>query len=288
MTRYYINLWGGLGNQLYILAFASHLQNTLQKRVCIFSTIKGRGDSLDRTHRNIFSEIVTDLGFEFKSWPARIPQISHHATSIPVINNIFRIYQEPLGEHAVPINLDFLEGNCFWTLYGCFQASTYIHTNFIDKLYPIIQKQGMSDLCKEITPQDVAIHIRRGDFVSKDGSSTYHTFHHDHYLSGLARIERERHINNVYIFSDDFSAIKSEIEAISDKYRVLLVQGYSVLQDICLLSHFNNYVLANSTFSWWGAYLSKFKEEAYVVVPKQPLIRHTEQDDYYPQHWIKI
>lgn len=148
-----------------------------------------------------------------------------------------------------------------------------------------------------ITPDDIAIHLRRGDYLTINKGfrdiqkeELFYILDADYYLRGLDIISEKRgKINKVYIFSDDFPNIQNEIRIISEKYDVVLVEGQSVLQDITTMKKFNNYVLANSTFAWWGAMLSEFPKPL-VVVPEKTLNIEDDSKDHsqYPPEWIKL
>lgn len=92
----------------------------------------------------------------------------------------------------------------------------------------------------------------------------------------------------MYVFSDDFDAIESDLEVISQQYDLVRVEGGTVYEDLYLLSRFKRYVLAGSTFSWWGAFCSQYSDDIEVVVPRHPLKRSTSEDTFFPPHWIQL
>ena len=92
-------------------------------------------------------------------------------------------------------------------------------------------------------------------------------------------------IQKVYIFSDDFEAIKEDIKTIAENYEVVLVEGQSVLADFALLQKFTNFVIGNSTFAWWGAMLA---DASNVIVPKKPWKIEMENMSPYPDNWTTI
>lgn len=99
---------------------------------------------------------------------------------------------------------------------------------------------------------------------------------------------KTKNIDKVYVFSDDFDAIESDLEIISQQYNLVLVEGGTVYEDLYLLSRFKRYVLAGSTFSWWGAFCSQYADNIDAVVPRSPLKRSTSEDTFFPPHWIQL
>lgn len=168
---------------------------------------------------------------------------------------------------------------------------------FLEKVSKILSGMVANENKYSITPDDIAIHLRRGDYLTVNKrfrdiqkEELFYILDADYYLRGLDIISEKRgKINKVHIFSDDFPNIQNEIRIISEKYDVVLVEGQSVLQDITTMKKFNNYVLANSTFAWWGAMLSEFPKPL-VVVPEKTLNIEDDSKDHsqYPPEWIKL
>lgn len=141
----------------------------------------------------------------------------------------------------------------------------------------------LQTIAENLTERSVAIHFRRGDFLKYP--EIFNIFGAEHYLNGLELLSEKQAIDKVYVFSDDFHAIESELTILSEKYELHRVEGGSVYEDFYLLSRFKRYVLAGSTFSWWGAFCSMYGKEVDVVVPQRPLKLWTAKDSYFPPHW---
>ena len=119
--------------------------------------------------------------------------------------------------------------------------------------------------------RSVAVHFRFGDYV---GNSFYsQLWETDYYEKALWHINRTMGPAEIpckyYIFSDD---TKRAIEVVS-KFKnpplfgdVTHVYGYPDIQDLCTMSQCDKIIMANSSFSWWGAYLGKKKQ---VIAPKE-------------------
>jgi len=297
MKRIYLSIYGGLGNQLYILAYGDYLQRMLGTRPYLLNELqrtKADTSSLDRTRRDLFSELIAYLGFQFVDTDSRefrlLKKWERHILH----------YQEERDKHGIYLQniLPPLQENHRWTLplvcriSGYFQSYHYVSTYFRRRVGKFLNLHAASaDLVREyasmIQPEDVAIHLRRGDFVALQHTGVQ-LFGAEHYTKGLALQAQQQPIGRVFVFSDDFEAIGEELSLLANNYQLVLVKGLTPLQDLFLLTCFRRYVLANSTFSWWGALCSKYADEVKVVVPKKPLLISYPEDSYFPPSWEQI
>ena len=126
----------------------------------------------------------------------------------------------------------------------------------------------------------VALHIRRGDFLRNSGN--HHNLELEWYAKALDKINLEG--RQVAIFSDDPAWCKQQ-ELFSDDDKFLISEGNSHYTDLAMMSLCTGHIIANSTFSWWGAWLADSKE---VIAPKKwfgPDNAHLDTKDLYPDHW---
>jgi len=130
--------------------------------------------------------------------------------------------------------------------------------------------------------QYVAISVRRGDFAT----DPYHyLLPIEYYLGAYYRYFPEK---DIVVFSDDMVWCKENFR-LSGK-RVLFSENKSSIEQLSLMSLFRNFIIANSTFSWWGAYLSA-AEKKVIVRP----FHHFDGDlklradikDHYPAEWVE-
>lgn len=124
----------------------------------------------------------------------------------------------------------------------------------------------------------IALHIRRGDFLRNSGN--HHNLHVDYFRRALDMFPSNR---NVAIFSDDPKWCKEQ--ELFDDDRFLVATGNSSYVDLCLMSMCSDFIIANSTFSWWGAWLAN---KGRVIAPSRwfgPNNQHLDTKDLYPEHW---
>ena len=150
--------------------------------------------------------------------------------------------------------------NC--SLWGFFQTEKYFKHiekqirkdfTFKDEI-----KNECDDLIKQFT-NPIALHIRRGDFVWND--KNHPPLSLDYYKSALELFDSDR---EVIIFSDDTEWCKEQELFADDRFAV--AEGGDQFYDLCLMSMCDDFIIANSTFSWWGAWLAN---RGKVVAPKQ-------------------
>jgi hypothetical protein len=130
----------------------------------------------------------------------------------------------------------------------------------------------------------VAIHLRGTDFLDKKISAYAIGLCTDEYYSNAISFINEK-IENPYfiIFSDDPEYFKQKLN-IENSYVVSGNKGY---EDLYLMSLCKNFILANSTFSFWAAILNT-NQNKIVCVPEYWYNSPRRQADYIPDEWIKI
>lgn len=126
----------------------------------------------------------------------------------------------------------------------------------------------------------VALHIRRGDFLRNSGN--HNNLGLEWYANALNKFDLRG--RQVAIFSDDPEWCKKQ-ELFEDDDTFLISEGNSHYTDLAMMSLCSGHIIANSTFSWWGAWLANSQE---VIAPKNwfgPDNAHLDTKDLYPEHW---
>lgn len=126
----------------------------------------------------------------------------------------------------------------------------------------------------------VAMHVRRGDYLNIPDYHTNLTV--EYYNEALKHFEGKR----VCIFSDD-------IEWCAQTFtheRFFFSHEEKDINDLFLMSHFKNIIIANSSFSWWAAYLNQYTKDKKVIAPRNwfgPKCGHS-TEDLIPKSWLQI
>lgn len=132
---------------------------------------------------------------------------------------------------------------------------------------PISGKQ--SEIIEKMrSEQSVAMHIRRTDYLSDVGKTIYEKIDKAYYLSALEYLRNRVGDIQVYIFSDDIAWCKNEYSDIENL--IFIDDSISTSQhtDMEMMRNCKHFVIANSTFSWWGAWLADYANKI-VISPKK-------------------
>lgn len=137
------------------------------------------------------------------------------------------------------------------------------------------------DECLDFFDSPIALHIRRGDYLIN--SKNHHNLSMDYYKEALSKFKNNR---QVIVFSDDPSWCKEQELFLDDRF--FISEGTGPYHDLYLMSKCSDFIIANSTFSWWAAWLSNSKK---VIAPSKwfgPNNIHKNTKDIYCDHWIVI
>ena len=172
-----------------------------------------------------------------------------------------------------------------YTLYGFFQTEKYFKHCANEVRSQFTFKKEIIDECKEIVEEcfeePIALHIRRGDFLINSGNHYNQTL--DYYEQALSKFDVKR---QVVIFSDDPKWCMEQ-ELFSDD-RFLVSEAAGPYHDLYLMTQCSDFIIANSSFSWWGAWLANTGK---VIAPKRwfgPNNAHLNTKDLYCEHWEVI
>ncbi|MEN2284136.1 alpha-1,2-fucosyltransferase [Algoriphagus sp. SE2] len=132
----------------------------------------------------------------------------------------------------------------------------------------------------------VAVHVRRGDFMNPLNAKSKMVIDSCDYYFKSFEIIRE-HVSKpiFYIFSDDIFWAKEHFKG-PDFVFVSHNKGVNSYLDMYLMSLSKHFIIANSSFSWWAAWLAEFKEKK-IIMPK-PWINNVNCSDIYPKDWIAL
>ena len=169
------------------------------------------------------------------------------------------------------------------SLYGFFQSCKYFKHIEDDIRKDFTFHYDIFIACKELretVDNPIALHIRRGDYV---GKQDYHPVQPmSYYEQALKKFDIDR---NVIIFSDDTKWCKEQELFESDRF--IVAEDNDQFHDLCLMSMCDDFIIANSSFSWWGAWLGN---RGKVVAPKQWFGKGLNHDtkDLYCDGWILL
>lgn len=207
-------------------------------------------------------------------------------------DEIFNGVEHEIYFHAQPTWFKKIPDNQNLILHGFFQSEKYFSdkrelvANYFKpkpEFMQVVRTAGKEWLNLQNT---CAIHIRRTDY--RDFKNGMIVLDIDYYLQAMNKLNKKIGEVNYIIFSDDIDWCKQQL-AFGKCY---FSENNSEMVDLYLMAQCKNHIIANSTFSWWGAWLSKylFKNQGTTIAPKVwgDSSRKIDRKDIYCPDWIVI
>ena len=239
-----VQLAGGLGNQLFQLAYGISLSLGMGSHVRFLEPVKGRTVAIE------WLGISTRVPHAFWLENEEIGIVTYTECNCLVSS----IYKEP-SFVSRPIT-DFKTNT---NISGYFQSESF----FIDN-QAVIQKYILDrlSLTSDYTLNDASainLHVRLGDFYRSRRARKFHGLINDSYISkALSRFNFFSHESELRIITDDPDSLQKTIPN-SLRLASTVISSSSALKDLRILTESSSLIISNSTFSWWGAYLSSAK-----------------------------
>lgn len=141
-----------------------------------------------------------------------------------------------------------------------------------------------------LSAPSLSVHVRRGDYASKKNQVVFATPGLDYYRCGI-RYVRERVPNvRIFLFSDEPEWAKAQlVPEFGDMIVVRHNTGSRSPNDMRLMSIASHHLIANSSFSWWGAWLNPSKDKM-VIAPRQWFVNEKirSSTDLIPSSWVRL
>jgi hypothetical protein len=240
----------GLGNQLFQIAAILSLAKD-NNTTCTFP--KMESPAFGGYHQTLLKKIRTDS--EGHLWA--------------------RSYTEPSFSYS---ELPYIE-DCIY--FGYFQSEKYFKHNRDYILDAFSFSSEIEEKYREfLKGRTVSVHVRRGDYVNLQAHHPLQT--QDYYDEAIKKVGDFDH---ALVFSDDIEWCKQNLIIPN----AVFVEGQTDIDDLKLMSLCDNNIIANSSFSWWGAWLNKAKNKK-VIAPKKwfGIVKNLDDSDIIPDSWIKI
>jgi len=255
------NLAGGLGNFLFQIAVTYSIAYRDNKDPFFDpSEVNVVHEPIENYSNNIFRKInftTTDLmNFKEFFWspPIEYTEIPNFDTNTKLIG----YFQNEKFFKNIKSNIIDL-----------FEIDSITYQKLIHKYHDILEK----DTC--------SIHVRRGNYLEKQNYHPVLTL--DYYKKAISIIGSGKHY---LIFSNDITWCKENLDFIEKK---TFIEENTDYQDLYLMSMCKDNIIANSSFSWWGAWLNKTHNKK-VICPSiwfGPSF-HTDTSGIYCENWLKI
>jgi len=291
-----VSIYGGLGNQMFQYALCIALNQKGRKTKVSFSNFlyeyHHNGFNLGKAFKlkfsfplNLLNFFLLNCGFLYKNRYAsfiarRVIRFYHKKR--------YTIYRE-IKEFVYDQNV-FRQQSSF--LVGVWQVEIYFKDfkNIIEKEFLFREPSDKNNIVlkKKISScNSVSIHIRRGDYESAYWKTILGFINdNNYYRNALVYVNKKVEDPRFFIFSDDIEWAKANIK-ISNCTYVEHNKAEKSYIDMYLMSLCKHNIIANSTFSWWAAWLNKNINKI-VVMPEKWIIRDYSPEGICPENWMKI
>lgn len=278
-----VKITDGLGNQMFQYAFARRLQMMKGVEVYLDTRFINNEDRIARGETNFF--LQNNDHREYK--------LNHFRINIPVADETILSRWREDRRNSV---WHYRNEEEFWTKVYLerlrWKFPTYFQGYFFDlKYYRDIRAVLQRDFrLKQPTRlprrlievlrfrNTVSMHIRRGDFMKLNCSICDDRY----YLKAMRGIKNRKIEDPIYlVFSDDIKWVKKNIEIDAEKIYVSEM-GFPDYVEFSIMKHCRHHIIANSTFSYWAAYLNHYSEKI-VIYPE-----NWAKTEIIPTDWIGI
>lgn len=168
-------------------------------------------------------------------------------------------------------------------LSGFWQSHKYFE-KYTDDLRKLFQPRELSSQAKDAMERirsmnnTVAVHVRRGDYLNAGTSLRL-----EYYFEAMKIMEERLGTVQYCFFSDDIKWVKENFGKKDNYHFMSSVEGMNYIDEFCCMAECQHDIIANSTYSWWAAYLNTYSDKI-VTAPRVSFWR----GDFYAESWIKI
>lgn len=262
-----VQLLGGLGNQLFQYAIGRRL--SLERNVPLKLDVSALARDLLRTYKLSFFNITETIATSTDVWRMGGLGLRPHllrAIETRLLNGNKWLHRQPVFSDNLGAD-DLSQIGTRAYLEGYWQGESYLkpiesmlRTELVVKAPPNLKNHEMASCIMDT--ESVSLHIRRGDYATDPKTRALHgllplTYYH----AAVRKIAQSTTHPHFFVFSDDPVWAKTNLML---DYPTTFIdhngpdQDY---EDLRLLSLCKQHIIANSTFSWWGAWLSPYPDK---------------------------
>ncbi|MEI9933483.1 MAG: alpha-1,2-fucosyltransferase [Ferruginibacter sp.] len=272
-----VKLWGGLGNQLFQYALYLSYKE------------KGVKSKLDKS---FFESVHEHNGYELEKVFGLHPDYASTSEKITA-KAISKFFLKPFNhpydekkwgygyynERVANLHFGYLKG--YWQTEKYFKAiEEKIKKQFI---FPsLTDEENITTLKKITATNSVSIHIRRGDYLHSNRDWAMNI---DYYKNAIQLINQKIQDPYFFIFSDDMNWVKENI-ILENVVFVDWNKKENSFIDMQLMSACKHNIIANSSFSWWGAWLNANPNK--IVIAPDNWVDMQGTRDVLPEEWIQL
>ena len=246
---------GGLGNQLFGVAFGMYIARKADASITLLYPTSGLGNVSHGEPAPSVFDLGKNLELSFESRLETLRRLVGHR--VPAISDSFCARTRFVSEEDFQKSLDgaFLHKVSDVFVKGYFQTRVYIeHLQRCGDLLELNPKV-LNDLTMPLVenlakPDSYAVHIRRGDYLKPAISAALPTAY---YIEGLRKLGAKSD-SRIIVFSDSPQLAEDELVSLNTEFSFQFApRAFDAANSLFALSKSTNLVMSNSTFSWWAA-----------------------------------
>jgi Glycosyl transferase family 11 len=289
-----VAVYGGLGNQMFQYAFCTALNEKGKKSQLSFLGYlhykHHTGFELPRAFK-VKLPLHKKLLFLFMEYAT---VLYRNKVAETVLRKVVGVYEkrEKVYAEKKEFNYDdevFKQNNTFFI--GTWQSEKYL-LEAKDKIKAQFEFKKPADKKNIIMAEkikntnSVSVHVRRGDYLNEHWRERLEVIKDAGYYKQAAEYISEKTDNPYFfIFSDDIDWVKNNLQLPNCTYVDFNTKKKS-FADMYLMAGCKHNIIANSSFSWWAAWLNKF-ENKIVIMPNR-YMNNANCEELYPASWIKL
>jgi hypothetical protein len=238
----------------------------------------------DAEYRDVGIRFAATTGFLAKAWKIFFKL---YETSRPYSRR--KMIVEPRFSFVPEI----LEAPSDCLLIGVWQSAAYF-ADYRDVIRKELQlKKPLPEKAQRVAESvrgccSVSIHVRRTDYVLKAATSTKHgTCPPGYYAEAISYMTRRFTDCKFFVFSDDIEWAKETLRIPNSPVFVSSL-GMQDFEELSIMSMCKHHIVANSSFSWWGAWLSQNPDKIVIAPKKWFAMESINDEDLVPPEWIRI
>ncbi|MCR9139277.1 MAG: alpha-1,2-fucosyltransferase [Alphaproteobacteria bacterium] len=282
-----VHIYGGLGNQMfqYACGRALALRHGAGFRIDSRDFSAGPGQTFGLQHFNI----VRDTGVDEKLPPSKRQRLRY------LMWRYLKRSPKFIRESGTVFDPDILDLKSSCVLHGYWQSERYFE-DFADQIRNELSiatpaSETNRQMLAEIAGLPaVSLHLRRGDYVSNPKALKYHgTCSQDYYRSAARHVAEIMPLEPIFfVFSDEPEWAKDHLDLPFETRIVDHNDSFNNYEDMRLMASCNHNIIANSSFSWWGAWLNPSPEKI-VVAPANWVSDPAHENPHItPKSWLRF
>jgi len=298
----FVEIFGGLGNQMFQYAAAKalschHKTGLTIDNYRLTNAIYGENVTPRQFELDIFSECgkVPVIKYPFLSSFKLFPSLQPHAFDL-----VRKLLMSTRGTQLVK-GKEILSASTFYDL----PSSSYLVGYFASEIFFEKYRREILDAFRFPAPVDsrnialmremkerksISIHVRRTDYLTTDNGGYFTICGLDYYSSAIQMMEEKTQNLHYYVFSDDIKWAVANLPLPIRRFTAIDYNtGLKSFEDMRLMSCCQHNITANSTFSWWGAWLNT-NQEKIVIIPKRwyQKPQGSIEEIIIPKDWIAL